>query len=141
MLLWQMHMCYSEMRSPSLEYVKVLFKVRAMFIFSLEAFFWKIIMLFWKGKNFMICFCEINTCVTLKRSPSLEYVTVMFKVREVFIFSLKVLLCKILTLFLKGKSFTKCFCEKHICFTLIWEAPFSDVSMNCSTLEQCSFSL
>ena len=51
---------------PSLEYVNVLFDIRAVLIFSLEAWFWKIITLFPKGKNFMKCFCEKRTCVTLK---------------------------------------------------------------------------
>ena len=66
MLLWETHMCYSEIQSPSLGYVNVLFEVIAEFIFTLEALIWKIIMLFVKGKNFMKCFCEKRTSIIPK---------------------------------------------------------------------------
>ena len=88
MLLWEMHMCYSQMRSHSLGYVNVLFDVRAVFLFSLEALPRKIITIFGKGKNFMKCFCEKHTCVTLKREALVFYMSKFCSKLEQYSFSL-----------------------------------------------------
>ena len=43
MLMWETHMCYSEMRSPNLEYVTLVLEVTTMSIFCVEELHWKII--------------------------------------------------------------------------------------------------
>ena len=67
MLFWETHVCYSEMRSVCLGYVKLLLKVRTVFLFSVEALLLKIIAFFWKCMDFMKCFCEKRTCLSLTR--------------------------------------------------------------------------
>ena len=65
MLLWETHLHYTELRSLCLRYVKVLSKVITVFLVSIEALLWMIIMFSWKCMNFMKCFCVKRTCVTL----------------------------------------------------------------------------
>ena len=65
-LLWETHMCYSEMRRCYLGYVTILLEVSAVFIFCVEALQSKIIRFIWKGKNFLKCFCVKPSWVTLK---------------------------------------------------------------------------
>ena len=137
MLLGDTHMCYSVLRSPSLEYVNVLFDVRAGFLFLSRSFTLKDKHVLLKEQEFHeILLLETHMCYSEMRSPGLEYVKVLFNDRAVFIFSLEFLLCKILTFFFwNGKIFMKCFCEKGTCVTLKWEALVWDMSKYCSTLE------
>ena len=142
MLLWETHMCYSEMRSHSLRNVNVLFQVRTVFIFSLEALLWKIITYLWKGKNFMKCFSEKRTCVTLKSEVVIrDMLHLLLEVSAMFIFCVEARHWKIIIFIWKGKNFMKFFCEKHTCVTLKSEALLGNMSKFCSNLEQCSFSL
>ena len=142
MLLWEMHKCYSEMRSPSLGYVQVLLDNRALFIFSLQRLIWKIITFFWKGKYFMKCFCEKHTCVTLKWEVVIrDMLHLLLEVSAVFIFCVDAWHWKIITFFWKGKNFMKSFFEKPTCVTLKWVALFRNMSKFLSKLEQCSLSL
>ena len=141
MLLWETHMCYSEMGSCYSGYVTLLLEVGGVFIFCVEALHWKTITFFWKGKNFMMLLWEMHMCYSLMRSPSLGYVKVLFKVRGEFIISLEVLLCKILKFFWKGKNFINSFVRNTN--VLLWNGKtyFMNMSKFCSKLEQCSFSL
>ena len=141
MLLWETYKCFSEMRSPSLGFVKVLFEDWAVFVFSLEALLWKIIMFFGRIKISWIPFGKMHMCYCEMTSSSLGYVIVLFEVKAVFIFSVEALLWKIITFFWKGKNFMKCFCEKCTWVTLKWEATVWDMSTYCSKLEQSSFFL
>ena len=134
-------MCYSQMRSPSLGYVKVLFKVRAVFIFSLEILICKILTFFWKGKNFMKCSCEKRTFVTLKWEALLWDMSIYCSKLEQCSFFLEALLWKIINFVWKGKNFMKSFCEKRTCVILKWEALVWNMSKFCSKLKQCTFSL
>ena len=142
MLLWVTHMCYSQMRSPSLEIVQILFDIRAVFNFSLVALLLKIITFFWNGKNFMKCFTENRTCVTLKSEVVIQNILhLLLDVSAVFIFCVEAWYWKIIMFIWKGKNFMKFFCEKHTCVTLKWEALLGNMSNFCLNLEQCTFSL
>ena len=134
-------MCYSDMRSPSLGYVQVLFEVRAVFIFSLEALIWKKPRSL-KGKQFreMISW-ETHMSYSEMRSCFSGYVTVFLEVSAVYIFSAEALHWKVITFIWEGKNFMKCFFEKCTCVTLKWEDIFWNMSKYCSKLEHCSFSL
>ena len=141
MLLWETHLCYSTMRSPSLEYVNVLFDIRAVFIFSIS-FTLKDNHVVLKGKEFHVmllwethlCYCDMQSCYS-------EYVTLLWEVTAVFIFSVEALHWKITTLIWKGKDFMKCFCEKRTCVSKKWGALVWNMSKFCSKLEKCSFSI
>ena len=142
MLLWLSHMCYSQMRGPTLGYVQLLFDIGAVFTFSLEALLWKIITYLWKGKNFMKCFSEKRTCVTLKSEVVIrDMLHLLLEVSAMFIFCVEARHWKIIIFIWKGKNFMKFFCEKHTCVTLKSEALLGNILNFCSNLEQCSFSL
>ena len=105
MLLWEKHMCYSEMRNFYSGYVTLLLEDGAVFNFLYWSFtLGKTHVLLWNEKTqFGIC---LRT-VWIKSS-------VHFLCRS-FIW-------KIITFFSKGKNFMICFFEKHTFVTLKWEA-------------------
>ena len=74
MLLWEKHMCYSEMRNFYSGYVTLLLEDGAVFIFCIEASHW-----------------EKHMCYSEMRRHSLGYVYVLFELRAVFIFSVEAL--------------------------------------------------
>ena len=76
-------------------------------------------------------FWETHMTFNEKIIRCLGYVIVLLKVRTVFLDSFEVLLWKIIMFIWKWMNFMKCFCEKHTCDTLKWEAYVWDMSKYC----------
>ena len=141
MLLWEMHMSYSEIRSCYSGYVTLLLEISAVFIFCVEALHWKIKTFIWKVKISWNAFVTNAHVLLWNEKLLFEICYLLLEVSAVFSFCVEAWHWKIITFIWKGKYFMKCFCEKRTCVSLKWEEIVWNMSTYCKTLWQCSFSL